>query len=180
MADIETIIKELAEPIVDELEIDFMGVVLGGGKETKLVRVVVDKKGGVGVEALRRLSKGLSLQLDAEDLIPGKFNLEISSPGFDWPLTRDKDFIRYEGDWLRVSFEDGRPVLEGENLGLNDDGDLRMHVSKGKLKGERTIKLEETSKVIRTVNWSKVSGGKTSGEGKQKQKRGRSNAKKRS
>ena len=175
MADIETIIKELAEPIVDELEIDFMGVVLGGGKETKLVRVVVDKKGGVGVEALRRLSKGLSLQLDAEDLIPGKFNLEISSPGFDWPLTTTKDFIRYEGDWLRISFEDGRSVMEGENLGLNEDGDLRIDVAKGKQKGEQVIKLEDTSKIIRTVNWGKVSG-----EGKQKHKRGKSNAKKRS
>ena len=173
MADIETIIKELAGPIVDELEIDFMGVVLGGGKEMRLVRVVVDKKGGVGVEALRRLSKGLSLQLDAEDLIPGKYNLEISSPGFDWPLTTSKDFERYEGDWLKIAFEDGRPVIEGENLGLNEDGDLRVDVSKGKQKGAQVIKLEDTSKVIRTVNWGKVSG-----EGKQKQKRGKSNAKK--
>jgi len=173
VADIETIIKELAGPIVDELEIDFMGVVLGGGKEMRLVRVVVDKKGGVGVEALRRLSKGLSLQLDAEDLIPGKYNLEISSPGFDWPLITDKDFIRYEGDWLRVMFEDGRPVVEGENIGLDEDGALRVSVTKGKQKGERTIKLEETSKVIRTVNWSKVSGAD-----KEKVKRGKSNAKK--
>jgi ribosome maturation factor RimP len=133
--------------------------------------VVVDKKGGVGVEALRRLSKGLSLQLDAEDLIPGKYNLEISSPGFDWPLTTSKDFARYEGDWLRISFEDGRPVLEGENLGLNDDGNLRV----GGKKGEHIISLEETSKIIRTVNWGKVSG-----EGKKKNKRGKSNAKKRS
>ena len=169
MADIETIIKELAEPIVDELEIDFMGVVLGGGKDMRLVRVVVDKKGGVGVEALRRLSKGLSLQLDAEDLIPGKYNLEISSPGFDWPLTTVKDYERYEGDWLKITFEDGRPVLEGENLGLNDEGDLRV----GGKRGEHIIKLEETSKVIRTVNWGKVSGA-----GKQKVKRGKSNAKK--
>ncbi len=169
MADIETIIKELAEPIVDELEIDFMGVVLGGGKEMRLVRVVVDKKGGVGVEALRRLSKGLSLQLDAEDLIPGKYNLEISSPGFDWPLTTVKDYERYVGDWLKITFEDGRPVIEGENLGLNDDGDLRI----GGKKGEKIIKLEETGKVVRTVNWSKVSGA-----GKEKVKRGKSNAKK--
>ncbi|WP_051938272.1 ribosome maturation factor RimP [Ghiorsea bivora] len=169
MADIETIIKELAEPIVDELEIDFMGVVLGGGKDMRLVRVVVDKKGGVGVEALRRLSKGLSLQLDAEDLIPGKYNLEISSPGFDWPLTTEKDYERYEGDWLKITFEDGRPVLEGENLGLNEDGDLRV----GGKRGEHIIKLSETSKVIRTVNWGKVSGA-----GKQKVKRGKSNAKK--
>jgi len=175
VADIETIIKELAEPIVDELEVDLMGVIVAGSKETKLVRVVIDKRGGVGVDALRRLSKGLSLQLDAEDLIVGKYSLEISSPGFDWPLTTDKDYKRYEGDWLRVFFEDGRPVLEGENLGLNDDGDLRVDVSKGKLKGERTIKLEETSKVVRTVNWGKVSGGM-----KDKKKRGKSNAKKKS
>jgi len=168
VADIETIIKTLAEPIVDELEIDFMGVVLGGGKETKLVRVVVDKKGGVGVEALRRLSKGLSLQLDAEDLIPGKYHLEISSPGFDWPLTTEKDFIRYAGDWLRITFIDGRPVLEGENLGLDESGDLRVGV-KG---GEQMVALSETNKVVRTVNWGKVSG-----KDKKKEKRNKSNAK---
>ena len=171
MADIETIIKELAEPIVDELEVDLMGVIVAGSKETKLVRVVIDKRGGVGVDALRRLSKGLSLQLDAEDLIAGKYNLEISSPGFDWPLTTSKDFVRYEGDWLRVSFEDGRPVLEGENLGLNDAGHLRI----GAKRGEKVVDLAETNKVVRTVNWGKVSG-----EGKQKQKRKKSNAKRKS
>jgi len=172
VADIETIIKTLAEPIVEELEIDFMGVILGGGKETRLVRVVVDKRGGVGVEALRRLSKGLSLQLDAEDLIPGKYSLEISSPGFDWPLTTDKDFARYVGDWLRVNYIDGRPVVEGENLGLNEAGDLRIAVNGD----EQVVSLIETSKVIRTVNWSKVSGGK--GLDEKKKKRGKSNAKK--
>jgi len=169
VADIETIIKELAEPIVDELEVDLMGVIVAGSKETKLVRVVIDKRGGVGVDALRRLSKGLSLQLDAEDLIAGKYNLEISSPGFDWPLTTTKDFVRYEGDWLKITFEDGRPVVEGENLGLNDAGDLRVATKKG----EQVYALDETSKIIRTVNWGKVSG-------KQKQKGKKSNAKKKS
>ena len=60
-------------------------------------------------------------------------------------------------------------MLEGENLGLNEDGDLRV----GGKRGEHIIKLEETGKVIRTVNWGKVSGA-----GKQKVKRGKSNAKK--
>ncbi len=167
MADIESIIKTLAEPIVAELDVDLMGVVLGGGKETRLVRVVVDKKGGVSLEELRRLSRGLSLQLDAEDLISGKYHLEISSPGLDWPLTTARDFARYEGDWLRISFGDGRPVLEGENLGLNTDGDLRV----AGLTGESVVNLEETSKIIRTVNW-----GKASGRGRKKSKRGKSGA----
>ncbi len=165
MADIETIIKELAEPIVDELGIDFMGVVLSGGRDSRLVRVVVDCIGGVGVEALRRLSKGLSLQLDAEDLFEGKYHLEISSPGLDWPLTTAKDFARYKNEWLKVSFADGRPVVEGDNLGLDESGET-LFVN---VQGERKeIALSETSKVIRSVNWEKVSG---------KGKRGKSNAK---
>jgi len=168
VADIETIIKALAQPIVDELEVDLMGVVVTGGKDARLVRVVIDKKGGVDVDALRRLSRALSLQLDAEDLIAGKYNLEISSPGFDWPLTTAKDFERYEGDWLKVTFVDGRPVLEGENLGLDDAGALRL----GCADGESRVHLGETSKVVRTVNWSKVSGAS------RPRKRGKSNAKK--
>lgn len=165
MADIESTIKELAEPIVDELGIDYMGVVLSGAKDNRLVRVVVDAKGGVGVEALRRLSKGLSLQLDAEDLIAGKYHLEISSPGLDWPLTTVKDFARYENEWLRVTFEDGRRAIEGDNLGLDDAGNLLV-ATKG---GTEEIILSETSRIIRTVNWDKISG---------KAKRGKSNAKK--
>ncbi len=165
MADIETIIKELAEPIVDELGIDFMGVVLSGGRDSRLVRVVVDCKGGVGVEALRRLSKGLSLQLDAEDLFDGKYHLEISSPGLEWPLTTRRDFERYENEWLRITFLDDRAVVEGENLGLDETGKV-LFVD---VKGERKpFALDETRKVVRSVNWEKVSG---------KTKRGKSNAK---
>ncbi|MDX8387751.1 MAG: ribosome assembly cofactor RimP [Ghiorsea sp.] len=166
MADIETVIKELAEPIVEELDVDFMGVVLSGSSDNRLVRVVVDKKGGVGVEALRRLSKGLSLQLDAEDLIAGKYHLEISSPGLEWPLTTAKDFERYENEWLRIMFEDGRRILEGDNLGLDDTGDILILGVRGEPK---EVVLSETRKVVRSVNWGKVSG---------KGKRGKSNAKK--
>lgn len=166
MADIETIIKDLAEPITDELEIDFLGVVLTGSGDNRLVRVVVDRKGGVGVEALRRLSKGLSLQLDAEDLMPGKYHLEISSPGLEWPLTTRKDFLRYENEWLRITFEDGRPVLEGENLGLDEAEEILFVGAQG---GRKEVTLSETRKVTRSINWGKVS---------EKDKRGKSNAKK--
>ncbi len=167
MPDIETIIKKLAEPITDELEVDLMGILVAGDKGAKRVRVVVDKKGGVSVDVLRSLSKGLSLQLDAEDLIAGKYHLEISSPGLDWPLTTSQDFMRYEGDWLKVSFTDGRPVLEGENLGLDSAGCLRI----GTKHGEQMVDLKQTQKIIRTINWEKVAG-------RQKQKK--SNAKQKS
>lgn len=153
MADIETTIKELAEPIVEELGVDFMGVVLSGGRDSRLVRVIVDRKGGVGVEDLRRLSKALSLQLDAEDMFTGKYHLEISSPGLEWPLRTARDFERYENEWLRISFVDGRPVIEGSNLGLDDTGEV-LSVETPSERVE--VVLSETSKVIRSVNWGKV------------------------
>ncbi len=154
MADIETIIKDLAMPIVDELGIDWMGVVLSGSRESRLLRVVVDKKGGVGVEALRRLSKGLSLQLDVEDLMPGEYHLEISSPGLDWPLTTVADFVRYEHEWLSVKFENGT-TLEGENLGVDAAGEVLSLKIRGE---EKKLELAETSLVIRAVNWGGISG----------------------
>jgi len=165
VADIEATIKMLAEPITEELGIDFMGVVLSGAKENRLVRVVVDCKGGVGVEALRRLSKGLSLQLDAEDLIAEKYHLEISSPGLDWPLATAKDFARYENEWIRIMFEDDRPVVEGENLGLDE----RQEILLVNVQDERLqICLKDTRRVTRSINWAKIS---------KKGKRGKSNAK---
>jgi len=166
VADIEATIKMLAEPITEELGIDFMGVVLSGTKENRLVRVVVDCKGGVGVEALRRLSKGLSLQLDAEDLIAEKYHLEISSPGLDWPLTTERDFARYVSEWIRVTFEDDRPAVEGENLGLGETKDILLVGVQGKC---LEICLSETRRVMRSVNWAKIS---------KKGKRSKSNAKK--
>ncbi|MDX8384149.1 MAG: ribosome maturation factor RimP [Ghiorsea sp.] len=171
VADIETIITELANPIVEELGIDLMGVSISGAKDNRLLRVIVDKKGGVGVEPLRRLSKGLSLQLDVEDLIPGKYHLEISSPGLDWPLTTAADFERYDGDWLRVKFENGAS-LEGENAGLDEAGEVLSLKVKDKAKSKvELILLSETRMVIRSVNWGEASG---------KHKRGKSNAKKKS
>ena len=167
VADIETVIRELAEPIVEELGIDLMGVSISGAKDNRLLRVTVDKKGGVGVEPLRRLSKGLSLQLDVEDLIPGKYHLEISSPGLEWPLTTAADFESYAGDGLRVKFENGAS-LEGANAGLDEAGEVLSLKVKASSKVE-LIPLNETRMVTRSVNWGEASG---------KHKRGKSNAKK--
>lgn len=166
MADIEATIKALALPITDELGIDYLGVVLSGSGENRVVRVVVDCVGGVGVEALRSLSKGLSLQMDAEDLIPGKYHFEISSPGLDWPLTTPADFLRYAHDHLRVKYENG-VVIEGENLGLDESGDI-LFLADGDDK--KAVKLSETRLVIRTVNWEKVSGGPKRGNKKKAKK----------
>ncbi len=152
---LESKVLELLTPITDELGVDVLRVRIGGPGRNQLVQVLVDRKGGVDSDTLARVSRGLALQLDVEDLIPGKYRLELSSPGLEWPLETAADFDRYEGEWIKVTFEEGEPV-EGDNLGPERDGFLVQERG-----GEpRYFAMSEVKQVVRSVDWKKVSRGK--------------------
>lgn len=70
--------------------------VKGAGSRT-LVRVVVDRKGGIDLASCQQLAGALSAALDAADLIEGRYVLEVTSPGVDHPLTDQAAFRRVEG-----------------------------------------------------------------------------------
>ncbi|HXH71511.1 MAG TPA: ribosome maturation factor RimP [Mariprofundaceae bacterium] len=150
----EARIRSLVEPIARELGVEVLQVNLGSGGHSQMLRVVIDKRGGVDSDTLERISRGLSLQLDAEDLIAGQYRLEISSPGLSWPLTTAADFARYEGEWVKVMFPDG-DSLEGTNLGPVEGG-FRLQDADG----EHTFAMAEVAKVTRAINWKAVSGKK--------------------
>jgi len=149
---IEARIRSLVEPIAEELGLEVLKVSLGGGRHSQLLRIIVDRAGGVDSDDLERISRGLSLQMDAADVIAGRYRLEVTSPGLDWPLQEEADFRRYQGEWIRVSFADGRS-LEGTNLGPVDGG-FRLADAGG---GEQTVSMNEVNKVVRAVNWKEVS-----------------------
>ncbi len=153
---LESKVFELVSPIAEELGVDVLKVRMGGAKANQLVQVLVDRKGGVDSDSLARISRGLALQLDVEDLIEGKFRLELSSPGLDWPLTASADFERYKHEWIQVEFEEAESI-EGENLGPDQDGFLIQEEGCE----PRYFAMSEVKKVMRAVNWKKVSGGKS-------------------
>jgi len=150
----EARIRSLAEPIARELGVDILQVSLGSGGHSQLLRIVIDKRGGVDSDVLERLSRGLALQLDADDPIAGQYRLEITSPGLSWPLQTEGDFIRHEGEWLKVMFPDGS-ALEGTNMGPVEAG-FRLKAADG----EHDISLADVAKVTRAINWKAVSGKK--------------------
>lgn len=147
-------IAELLAPIVDELGLDVLKVSLGGGHQ-RLLRIVVDKSGGVPFDLLARVSRGLSLQLDAEDLIENRYQLEVTSPGLDWPLSSESDFRRHEGEMLKVLFADGSSLI-GENLGPCEAG-VRLGLEDG---DERLVAMSDVARVVRTIDWKRVNGNK--------------------
>ena len=153
----------LLQPITDELGVDILSVSLGSSPGNRLLRVIVDKAGGVDADTLARISRGLSLQLDAEDMIGGRYRLEVTSPGLDWPLQSAADFSRHQGEWVKVCFQDGTSQ-EGRNLGPVENEQelcfgLQTEGKKGAETTERQIALREVHKVVRAINWKEVSRG---------------------
>lgn len=96
-----------------------------------VLRIVIDRDGGVSVADCASVSRQLSAMLDVDDLIPNPYNLEVSSPGLDAELLVARDYERFKGRAVRVQTEgaiDGRTTFRGTLRGLNSgfvliDGD---------------------------------------------------------
>jgi len=78
---------------------------------------------GMQIEHCTEISRAVSALLDVEDPVPGRYDLEVSSPGIDRPLTRPRDFERFAG--FEVKLETGRPLagrkrFRGRLLGIQD------------------------------------------------------------
>jgi len=158
---LESVIASLLQPIADDLGVDILKVSIGGGGRSQLVRVVVDCAGGIDSDRLERISRGLALQLDAEDLIKGAYRLEVTSPGLDWPLQNESDFRRYRGEWVNVLFADGSSQ-EGRNLGPVDGAggnSFRLLAQGRKAANDKEIVVDmaDVQKVVRAINWKEVS-----------------------
>jgi ribosome maturation factor RimP len=100
-----------------KLESFFMG-------RRKVLRVFIDRSDGVSIDDCVRVTKALGVVLDGIESIPGPYNLEVSSPGADRPLTKREHFERFLGERARVEYreEDGNKVsVRGEVAGVDAD-----------------------------------------------------------
>ena len=87
-------VGEAIESFLDAQDVEFVELRLQQHKGRWLVRVFVDNNGGISLEDCRNLSFEIGQLLDAENLIPASYVLEVSSPGLDRPLKNLRDFQR--------------------------------------------------------------------------------------
>ena len=131
--DIPEDLRGLVEPVVEAAGLELVDAALVRGRQPWLLRVTVDTPAGdgrVSVDACAALSRELGAHLDATDAIPVSYRLEVSSPGLDRLLAREKDFRAACG--AEVSLETRRP-LEGRRrfrgtLLAFEDGVARLRV----------------------------------------------------
>ena len=104
-----------------------------GGKRNTLQIMAERPEGWIEVEDCARISRSVSAVLDVEDPIGGEYVLEVSSPGIDRPLTRLKDFERYDGYEVKIETSeaiDGRKRFKGVLAGV-EDGEVLIEIPEG-------------------------------------------------
>jgi ribosome maturation factor RimP len=67
-----------------------------------IIRLFLDKETGVMIDDCSAISNQVGDILDIHDLINGQYTLEVSSPGFDRPISRDQDFVKYRGSKVNI------------------------------------------------------------------------------
>lgn len=101
------IVSSFARPIVDEAGFELVDLELAGRQGSYVLRLLIDKPGGVTINDCAQVNRELSSLLDLEDPIPSRYTLEVSSPGLDRPFKTEKDFRRALGKWVKVVSADG-------------------------------------------------------------------------
>src|SRR5687767_2940592 len=101
-ASLEGRIKQIAAAAAEENGVEFVHCEILGAKRNMTVRVFIDKPGGVSVEDCALVSRRMEETLDADDLIPSAYLLEVSSPGLERELYSVEDFRRFTGQKVKV------------------------------------------------------------------------------
>ena len=114
-------IAELLRPSLTHLGVELVDVRWSGRGRGAVLRVIIDRAGGVTLDDCERVSNAASAVLDAADPIPSSYRLEVSSPGAERPLRSVDDWRNALGRRVNVRLRsgDGERVLEGTLLSLS-------------------------------------------------------------
>ena len=94
--------EALVAPVVEASGLELVEVTFRREAGRKVLRVVVDREGGVDIDTISATAEQVSRRLDLEGFAPGPYALEVSSPGIERPLRRPVDFRRRVGDRVKV------------------------------------------------------------------------------
>ena len=145
-----TIVTNIAQPILESMGLELVDIEFGRFGPDAVLRLFIDKQGGVMLDDCAELSRELSLILDVEDAITCRYTLEVSSPGLDRPLKKQADYDRFAGRLVKIRtyqpfLDDSgnkRKTFLGKLEGLVD-GIVKMTLNEGQ---SASIPIERIAK----------------------------------
>ena len=120
---VEQLVFEMAEPIAASVNVSVWDVEFKKEGQENVLRVYIDKEGGVSIDDCEAVSVALSEKLDEKDPISTAYSLEVSSAGLDRKLFRESDFIAYIGHQVDVKLYapiEGLKEFTAELVGYHD------------------------------------------------------------
>lgn len=117
-------VRRLAEPLAEEAGYELVDVEHAVTGRSRVIRVLIDKPGGITVGDCAQFSRRLSDGLDMNQIVPGRYQLEVSSPGLERPLRTLEAVARFAGQRAAVTTHeprDGRRNWEGILVGPEGD-----------------------------------------------------------
>ncbi|CAH0212829.1 Ribosome maturation factor RimP [Peribacillus sp. Bi96] len=150
------VVEELALPILEELQLELVEVEYVKEGKSWFLRVYIDKETGVDIEDCGNVSEKLSEKLDEVDPIPQNYFLEVSSPGAERPLKKEKDFLNAIGK--NVYIKTYEPILdekEFEGILISFDGkEVTIEVRIKTRKKTIVIPFEKVAKARLAITFS--------------------------
>jgi ribosome maturation factor RimP len=105
--DVAARVEEIAERVASSEGLEVVEVEVKGGGGSRLVRISIDKPGGVTHADCELVSQQVGTILDVEDVVPGgRYTLEVSSPGIERKLLKPRDYERFQGRKVRANLRE--------------------------------------------------------------------------
>ncbi len=131
-------VEHFAKPLVSSLGMELVEIEFKREGRTMVLRLYIDREGGVSLDDCAAVSRELSAVLDVEETVPGKYTLEVSSPGLNRPLKTLEDYQRYTGRLIKIKTREPladdqgnlRKTFLGELEGIEGDF-VRMRLREG-------------------------------------------------
>ena len=128
-------IRELVDRVATSEGMELVDVELHGRGPSAILRIFLDRPGGITLKDCQVISEQVGALLDVEDLIENRYTLEVSSPGLDRKLVKPADFERFAGRRINLALKvarQGRKRFRGLLLGMKQET-VRMDIGDGQV-----------------------------------------------
>ena len=117
-------VEDFIVPLLTDMDIELVDIEFRREGHGWVLRLFIDHSGGVTLENCTKVSREVSSYLEVEDPIEHAYHLEVSSPGLERPLKKERDFIRFSGRKARIKLREKRNdqrVFIGKLQGMENE-----------------------------------------------------------
>lgn len=148
-------LEEVVAQELDALGYDLVELRRGGSRSRPVFEIRLERRDGVGVtvDDCARASRAVEARLEASELVPERYELQVSSPGIERPLRTAAEWRRFVGQWASVNSPALHGRVEVEIVGVEGDAGAEVAVVRDAKGAERRVPLADVADARLAFRW---------------------------